>query len=148
MFKVKANRDRPDFRVLIDLLFEAGRDVDTDGDCRFPADRSWTDVYIRDRESDAPSVAAWVHEDYWDEDGNCFELIFHVESQDKEAEEAVAIYLYDYCGKTISSDSDRLHDNEIEALRQRHIAKILRADKSEWHICGTGRPPRSSGSGL
>lgn len=133
MFKVKANRDRPDFRVLIDLLFGPGRNVDTSGNCKFPSDRSWTDVYIRDRESDAPSVKAWVHEDYWDEDDNCLELVFHVESCDTETEEAVAIYLYGYCGEYISTETDRLTDDQISRLRQKHAEKLQRANESNWH---------------
>ena len=58
VFKLKANRDRPDFRVLIDLLFDTGRNVDTSGNCKFPSDRLWTDVYIRDRESDTTAIAS------------------------------------------------------------------------------------------
>jgi len=133
VFKVKANRDRPDFRVLIDLLFDAGRNVDTSGNCRFPADRSWTDVYIRDRESDASSVTVWVHEDHWDDDDNCLELIFHIESKDIVTEEAVAIYLYNYCGEHISTETERLRDDEIASLRKKHAAKIQRANESQWH---------------
>ena len=56
MYRVTIIKDRPDFRVFIDLLFGAHRNVDTDGDSNPVNSRTWSYLYITDREGDAPFV--------------------------------------------------------------------------------------------
>ena len=56
MHTVKVDRDRPDFRAFIDLLYRPNRNVDTDGDSNPVSSRKWSFLYVADRESDDPSV--------------------------------------------------------------------------------------------
>ena len=56
MYRVTVDRDRPDFRVFIDLLYGADRNVDTEGNSIPVNSRTWTYLYIKDRESDEPSM--------------------------------------------------------------------------------------------
>jgi hypothetical protein len=41
----------PDFRVVLAFLWGDGHPVDTEGDCRYPADRDWPELYMRSRET-------------------------------------------------------------------------------------------------
>ena len=132
MFRLNTISRRPDFRVLIDLLFDPGRNVDTSGNCRFPEDQSWTDVFIRDRESNQPHVVAYVPDEYWDDDDNCLRELFHIKSEHQDSEEVVALFLYEFCGDTIWDDSGRLSELEIETLRKKHSEKLARAKNSRF----------------
>jgi hypothetical protein len=137
MYIVKVNKDRPDFGVFIDLLYDQNRNVDTDGNCQFPSDRSWTELYIADRESNDSSVSAYVPEEYLDEDEDgeiiCKEYIFHVNSDDSKIEEKVAIYLYIFCGEYIKMNGKELTNSEIVDLKQKYKKSIERANKSFHH---------------
>mgnify|MGYP007073207982 CR=1 FL=1 len=130
MFQVIAKAARPDFRVIIDLLFEPGREIDTSGNCRYPKDIEWTDLYVKDRESDRPPVNIWIPEQYWDDDDNCLQFVFYIESADVIAEEAVAIYLFDYCGESILENQRALNADERRTLRERYADLISRANRS------------------
>ena len=140
MYIVTANSNRPDFRVLIDLLFDPGRNVDTSGNCRFPDDKSWTDVYIKDRESEQPHVVAYVPEEYWDDDDNCIQETFHIKSEHGDSEESVAIFLYDYCGHEIWEDNRKLSEFERNELRNKHSLRIELAKTSQHYT-----PPENAG---
>ena len=48
---VNANNDRPDFRQVYAFLYSAFHDVDTDGDSLNPASRTWTRLWICNREN-------------------------------------------------------------------------------------------------
>ena len=39
----------PDFRVVVSFLWGGAHPVDTEGDCRWPADRDWTELHVRSR---------------------------------------------------------------------------------------------------
>jgi hypothetical protein len=130
VFQVKVNSARPDFRVFIDLLYSPSRDVDTSGNCKYPADRTWTDLYIRDRESCRPPINIWVPEVHWGDDDSCIDYVFNIESQDTSSAEAAAIYLFDYCGESIAEDGTLLGEMERETLRERYAEWILRAKRS------------------
>ena len=56
MYKVRITNARPDFRVFIDLLYNRARDVDTDGDSEPANSRNWTNLYIKDRESNDSAI--------------------------------------------------------------------------------------------
>lgn len=137
MYIVKVNKGGPDFGVFIDLLYDQNRNVDTDGNCRFPTDISWTELYISDRESNDSCVSAYVPEQYLDEDEDgeiiCKEHIFHINSDDSKIEEKLAIYLYLYCGEYIKTNAKKLTNSEIVGLKLKHKESIERANKSFHH---------------
>ena len=56
MHVISVKKRRPDFRVFIDLLFGPDREVDSDGDAHEVYSRQWRDLYLRDRETNSPSL--------------------------------------------------------------------------------------------
>jgi hypothetical protein len=49
-FYITAPRERPDFRLVIAFLWHDGQNVNTDGNSHHPASRTWTELYIENRE--------------------------------------------------------------------------------------------------
>lgn len=58
---IRPGGPRPDFRLFMPFLWGEGRDVDTFGNCEAgnPADRSWTELYVRDREGSEERFEIW-----------------------------------------------------------------------------------------
>lgn len=144
MFEIKVNRERPDFRVLVDLFYDSEKNADTSGNCQEVYDRSWTDFYLKDRESDEPSIRAWIPSKYWHEDaeGNeiCTYYTFSVKSENPEFEEKLAIYLYLYCGVNIMKEQKDLTKVEIDDLKEKHKTSILKAENSTFHKSSKDNP--------
>src|SRR5688572_10734755 len=108
MHRVQVNGDRPDFRVFTDLLYGAGRNVDTDGDSHPVDSRTWTWLYIADRQRGAACVEIGASE----KDPS----IFEIQSSSAELEELASLYLFLYCGTSLAR-GERAHDpEEIETL--------------------------------
>jgi hypothetical protein len=125
MYRVAIDRNRPDFRVFIDLLYGADRNVDTDGDSNPVNSRTWNYLYIADRESDDPSVEiSAVHEQ---------PSVFEVESQSPRLEELAALYLFMYCGTTMSYASSLLSPEQIQSLKAKYVVEFTRANAALWH---------------
>jgi hypothetical protein len=144
MFVIKVNKERPDFRVLIDLFYDSERNVDTSGNCREVYDRNWTDFYLKDRESGDHSVTAWIPSEYWyeDEEGNeiCTDYIFNVKSKGPVFEETLAIYLFLYCGESISNEEKELTKEDVEDLKEKHKTCIHKAESSVYHKSSKENP--------
>ena len=132
MHRVTIHQNRPDFRVLIDLMYGAGRNVDTDGDSIPVNSRIWTELYIADRESHTPHIQINASRS----DPN----IFEVKSESQELETLGALYLFLYCGISISDGSHELDQSEIQYLKERYAVQLQRAENSIWHLSSDQRP--------
>ena len=55
-FFVRTPSPRPDFRSVAVFLWGEDHDYDSDGDCSYPADRSWTELTLDSREKDNERV--------------------------------------------------------------------------------------------
>jgi hypothetical protein len=132
MYCISVNKNRPDYRVFIDLLYGAKRNVDTDGDSNPVNSRTWSYLYIADRESDDPSVEIGVSE----KDKGVFE----VRSGSEELEALAALYLFLYCGASIKLGDCNLNQDEIEKLKERYATQLQRAEKSIWHHSSNEKP--------
>jgi hypothetical protein len=129
---VRIDRERPDFRVFIDLLYGPNRNVDTDGDSNPVSSRTWSFLYVADRESDDPSVEIHASE------ANSAEFV--VESGSSVLEELAALYLFLTCGESISSQDQAIDLAEIAALRDKYRVELGRAGASIWHQSSAERP--------
>ncbi|MDR3447602.1 hypothetical protein [Dyella sp.] len=125
MHTVKVVRDRPDFRVFIDLLYGADRNVDTDGDSNPISSRVWTFLYVKDRESDDPCVEIYVSDDD--------PAVFVVESGSSRLEELAALYLFLTCGESIRTPEKAIDHAAIDALSEQYRAELVRANDSISH---------------
>ncbi|MDP2596562.1 hypothetical protein [Alteromonas stellipolaris] len=132
MIKVLVREPRPDFRVFIDLLFGRGRNVDSEGDA-FPVfSREWRDLYLKDRESEEPAVEIYAEE--------TSPLIFEIKSESSRLEELAALYLYLYCGYSISKDKDYLADDIVSVLKDKYLRELEMANCSIWHKSSESNP--------
>ena len=136
MFTVRVNKPRPDFRVFIDLLYGHDHNVDIDGDSFRPESREWRQLYIKDRESDEPSVEILALSKCSQNDQLEFEII----SESERLEELSAIYLYKYCGQFISKSHTPLNDEEINFLINQYSININVANSSLWHQSSESNP--------
>jgi len=125
MHTIAVSRDRPDFRAFIDLLYGADRNVDTDGNSDPVNSRTWTRLYIADRESSDPSVEIFAIQEQ--------PLLFSVESSSQGLEELAALYLYMTCGESISKSSLPLDSDIISSLQDKYRTELQRAKNAVWH---------------
>jgi hypothetical protein len=125
-------RDRPDFRVFIDLLFGAGWNVDTDGNSRPVNSRTWTALYIADRTRKNPPVTIEAS----DEDPK----VFQVESKSTRLEELAALYLYLQSGASIDGPEGPLDDAKLASLGTEYATEIGRAASACWHRSSDSNP--------
>lgn len=132
MHFVEVDRDRPDFRVFIDLLYGHNRNVDTEGDSNPVYSRTWTYLYISDRESDDPSVEIFAVEDR--------PGIFAVESESDRLEELTALYLFLSCGTSIADAASYFNADKISLLKGKYSVELLRAADAVWHKSSHGLP--------
>ncbi len=123
MHIVEIDRERPDFRVFIDLLYGENRNVDTEGDSDPVYSRSWTYLYIADRESDDPPIEIFAR------DGQPSSFV--VESESVRLEELAALYLLLTSGKSISGSTSRPID--VSELRAKYSLELHRAANAIWH---------------
>lgn len=132
MHTVKVDRDRPDFRAFIDLLYRPNRNVDTDGDSNPVSSRKWSFLYVADRESDDPSVDIHASEADTAE--------FVVESGSSALEELAALYLFLTCGESIRSSEQAIGQAVVDALRDKYRTELCRANDSIWHQSSAASP--------
>ena len=125
MYTVKVKRERPDFRVFIELLYGFDRNVDTDGNAYPVNSRVWSSLYIRDRESDDPPVTINAHKEVAD--------LYEVKSEKIELMEMAALYLYHYCGEIISFFDKPLDTETIQRASDKYAVELERAKSSIWH---------------
>lgn len=55
-FYLQPSEPRPDFRLVKAFLWHDGQNVDTDGDSYNPASRTWTYLFMQNREDEAEAV--------------------------------------------------------------------------------------------
>jgi hypothetical protein len=115
---------RPDFRVIIGLLYGDMHNVDTEGNSVPVHSRRWTSLYVKDRESDDPCVEIEARDD-----GATFEVI----SEDQRLEELAAFYLFRFCGDRIEVDGRPIEAEQVTALLTRYSVELARAEQSIWH---------------
>ncbi len=132
MYRIPIDKNRPDFRVFIDLLYGAERNVDTDGDSNPVNSRTWTYLYIADRESDDPSVEIYASE----KDLGTFEVV----SESRELETLAALYLFLCCGTTIKVGDSELNQQDIEKLKKLYAPQLQRAESAVWHHSSNEKP--------
>lgn len=132
MHLVRIDRERPDFRVFIDLLFGPGWNVDTDGNSHPVNSRTWTSLYIADRKRKEPPVTIEASEN----DANLFE----VESVSTRLEELAALYLFLCSGSAIFAPMGALDDTQRMALQASYAAELQRATRALWHQSSDSNP--------
>ncbi|MFZ6758620.1 hypothetical protein ACO0K9_15560 [Undibacterium sp. Ji50W] len=126
MYHVTVNRERPDYRVFIDLLFGKNRNVDTDGNSCPVNSRTWTYLYITDRDGEAPSVeiAELPHDPG----------IFSIVSDNERLAELATIYLFTYSGLSISTPTATLSTEDINVLNDKYSMELGNARSAVWHL--------------
>src|SRR6185437_10826617 len=124
MHTVHVISPRPDFRVIIGLLYGDMHNVDTEGNSVPVYSRRWTSLYLTDRESDDPCVAIEARDD---------EAFFDIRSEDQRLEELAVLYLFQFCGDRIETDGRVIEASEIAALSARYSVELARAQQSIWH---------------
>jgi len=132
MIEVVIEKERPDFRVMIDLIYGHGHKVDTDGDSFKVFSRTWTELYIKDRESDDPAIEIYVNENSPN--------IFEVKCEDEELEKLAALYLFLYCGLSMKHNGALIDEHHIEALKGEYATNLSRANNSVWHSSCESNP--------
>lgn len=114
--------ERPDFRYFLDLLYGPERNVDADGNSYPVNSRSWTYLYVKDRESDDPYIEIQASE--------VDVSRFSVQSDSSRLEVPAVLYLYLTCGGSISSSDQVLDTAAIEMLCDRYSVELCRAHSS------------------
>ena len=132
MHLVRIDRDRPDYRVFIDLLFGRGWNVDTEGNSRPVNSRTWTSLYIADRTRGEPPVTL--------EASDADPQIFQVESASARLEVLAALYLFLCSGSAIVAPEGALDDKQQLALQARYSAELRRAADAVWHQSSDTNP--------
>ena len=125
MYRVVVDKNRPDFRTFIDLLFGAERNVDTEGDSNPVSSRTWKYLYIKDREADVLAVEISAVQE---EPG-----MFQVKSQSQRLEELAALYLFLYCGTELLFSSSSIDQEGIQSLKVKYNVELERAAAAIWH---------------
>jgi len=125
MHLVKVDRERPDFRVFIDLLFGRGWNVDTEGNSHPANSRTWTSLYIADRTRSEPPVTIEASE----HDAR----LFRVDSASSRLEELAALYLFLCSGSAIVAPEGPLDGAQRVALQVTCSAELQRAAGALWH---------------
>ncbi|WOI46522.1 hypothetical protein [Acidovorax sp. BLS4] len=132
MHIVKIDRERPDFRVFIDLLFGPGWEVDTEGNSHPVNSRTWTSLYMADRTHKEPSVTIEASEDDPE--------LFEVESASTRLEELAALYLFLCSGSAIVAPDGALIDARRVSLQASYSAELQRAAQALWHQSSDSNP--------
>ena len=91
---VKAERERPDFRLVIAYLWHDLFNVDTEGDSHNPASRTWTQLYICNRQDDSEVVDVTP--------ANETPLVLRIESQKRYLAARTAYFLADYMSAPVA----------------------------------------------
>lgn len=145
MYEVYIKTERPDFRVFIGLIYSDKHDVDTEGNANPVNSRDWTELYIKDRQSNDPPIEIWENLVY-DEKKDVYvpvhknQLVLVVKSALSNFEEIVAIYLFLFSGDEIYFNGKKLQPSEIEYLKEKHQVALQKANSSKWHCSSNFNP--------
>lgn len=125
MHQVRIEKARPDFRVFVDLLYGFGRNVDTEGNSYPVNSRTWSSLYIKDRESNDPFVEVSPCESN--------SSLLEITSESQALEELVALYLLVSSGTSLFANGVELTEEAINQLKTKHQTSLTRAEQSIWH---------------
>ena len=95
---ITAPNERPDFRLVIAFLWHDDQNVDTDGNSYHPASRTWTELYVQNREREDEVVDVNQHQES--------PLVLRVTSEHQQLAARVAFFLATFCGGSVSLSSD------------------------------------------
>jgi hypothetical protein len=97
-FYITAPGERPDFRRVITFLWHDGQNVDTDGNSHNPTSRTWTELYIKNRERPDQVVDVTPYQES--------PLILLIQSKQRYLAARVAFFLSTFCGGCVSAQPD------------------------------------------
>ena len=132
MHLVKIDKERPDFRAFIDLLFGRGWNVDTEGNSHPVNSCTWTSLYIADRTRDRATVTIEASE------GDPH--LFQVDSASARPEKLAALYLFLCSGSAIVTPEGSLDGAQRLALQVNYTAELRRAAEAQWHHSSDSNP--------
>ncbi|HMC97588.1 MAG TPA: hypothetical protein VKG92_08050, partial [Flavobacteriales bacterium] len=95
-FYITVPSERPDFRAVIAFLWHDGQNVDTEGNSHHPASRTWTELYVQNRERKDEVVSVGQQQES--------PLVLAVESEQEHLAARVAFFLSTYCGGGVSDE--------------------------------------------
>jgi hypothetical protein len=95
---VNAERERPDFRLVITYLWHDLFNVDTEGDSQNPASRTWTELYICNRQDASEVVDVTPAADT--------PLVLRIESQKRYLAARTAYFLADFMSAGVAESED------------------------------------------
>lgn len=95
---VTAERERPDFRLVIAFLWHDLHNVDTDGDSDNPASRTWTSLLVRNRQDESEIVTV-------NPVANT-PLILRIESENEHLAARTAYFLSEFMSVGIAQSED------------------------------------------
>jgi hypothetical protein len=93
---IKAPGERPIFSTVIAFLWSDKQNVDTDGNAHHPASRTWTDLYVQNRDSIDEVVDVSPYQES--------PLVLGVESRYLYLAARTAFYLAKTCGGTVACE--------------------------------------------
>ena len=86
---ITSPNERPDFRLVVAFLWRDGQNVDTEGDSHHPASRTWTELYVQNRENKDEVVEVSQYQQS--------PLVLRIESEQQYLAARVAFFLATYC---------------------------------------------------
>jgi hypothetical protein len=89
---------RPDFRLVIAFLWHDGKSVDTEGNSYHPASRTWTELYVQNREHEDEVVTVSQYQES--------PLVLRVRSERQQLAARAAFFLASSCGGSVSQEFD------------------------------------------
>lgn len=95
---INAERERPDFRLVITFLWHDLFNVDTDGNSYNPASRTWTQLYFCNRQDDSEIVDVTPAADT--------PLVLRVESKKRYLAARTAYFLADFMSAGVAESED------------------------------------------
>ena len=131
-YKVKIIKNRPDFRVFLDLLDYLDKNSNGTGDSIPIYTRTWTEFYMEDREEPHYFIDIFPT----DEDDSYFEI----KSNNSDFAEMCSVYLYEYCGKSIETEGKKLSIQTISDLQDKFSVELTRARESVFHQSSENNP--------
>ena len=136
-FLVRITGPRPDFRTVISFLWSDFHEVDSDGDSYNPASRTWTDLYLENRENEHETVDVTKEEEE--------PLVLRVTSPSRSIALGVAYFLVHWAsGEILDAESrmpikEKVVTDELESTFDL-LTRVERAEQSIWNHSTLEKP--------
>lgn len=137
-FYLKITNLRPDYRVMISLLWGDFEEVDTDGEGVNPAERDWTDLSVIRRSDDAQRIdIISVHRE---------PLVLEISSPHPAIPPVIAYFLVHETGASWSTTPNGPYIRDVKLLEKRANhnfnlkAGMERAQSSIWRMSSLDNP--------